>query len=470
MGGTVNLYGGEISGNRIANSNGGKLYGGGIAFVGGTFNMYGGAVKKNSASYYGGGVYLENAVFYLYDGEISGNTTATKGAGVYLAGNSTFVMSGGRIAENVTGSDGYGGGVYLSNYNSGTGSATFTMTGGEISGNKTQTGEFYNQSGGAAGVYVGNYDTFVMTGGSITGNVSSYNGYYFSKPFGAVMSFGTFTVSGDAVISGNLLENTKNETDPTYTESDLHLRNEYQTRTFNVGELTEGARIGIYSEKAPTDEESILAVLGFAANNPGKAISDFFYSTQGYRMDVDESGNILLYPHVHEMTLVPEVPAGCDGTYGKSDYYHCETCGKNYEDEDGTTEITNLENWGNTEALGHDYAFVVTAPTCTEQGYTTYTCNRCGDSYVDNYTEALGHDWGEWTITKEVTEEDGEETRVCRRDPSHVETRAIPAPTEAMTKPEKSNAGVIVAVVIAVVVLAGGGAAAFVILKKKKAN
>ena len=32
----------------------------------------------------------------------------------------------------------------------------------------------------------------------------------------------------------------------------------------------------------------------------------------------------------------------------------------------------------------HDYEAVVTAPTCTEQGYTTYTCT-CGDSYVDDY-------------------------------------------------------------------------------------
>ena len=46
-------------------------------------------------------------------------------------------------------------------------------------------------------------------------------------------------------------------------------------------------------------------------------------------------------------------------------------------------------------ALGHDYEAVVTAPTCTEKGYTTYTCSRCGDSYVADYTDALGHTEGE---------------------------------------------------------------------------
>ena len=41
-------------------------------------------------------------------------------------------------------------------------------------------------------------------------------------------------------------------------------------------------------------------------------------------------------------------------------------------------------------ALGHNYTSVVTPPTETAQGYTTYTCIRCGDSYKSNYTPATG--------------------------------------------------------------------------------
>ena len=64
----------------------------------------------------------------------------------------------------------------------------------------------------------------------------------------------------------------------------------------------------------------------------------------------------------------------------------------------------------------HDYVAVVTEPTCTEQGYTTYTCSECGDSYVDDYTDALGHDWGEWTETAGPTcTEAGSQTRTCVR-------------------------------------------------------
>ena len=34
----------------------------------------------------------------------------------------------------------------------------------------------------------------------------------------------------------------------------------------------------------------------------------------------------------------------------------------------------------------------MTEPTCTKQGYTTHTCS-CGESYVDTYMNALGHDF-----------------------------------------------------------------------------
>ena len=65
--------------------------------------------------------------------------------------------------------------------------------------------------------------------------------------------------------------------------------------------------------------------------------------------------------------------------------------------------------------MGHKYESVVTEPTCTEQGYTTHTC-RCGDSYVDAYVDALGHDWDDGVVTREPTEEtEGERLFSCQR-------------------------------------------------------
>ena len=110
-------------------------------------------------------------------------------------------------------------------------------------------------------------------------------------------------------------------------------------------------------------------------------------------------------------------------------------------------------------ANGHSYEAVITAPTCTTEGYTTYTCSVCEDTYVSDATDALGHtevidsavaptcvatgltegshcsvcnvvfvdqeivsidatahSWGEWTYDHET------HTRVCLYDPSHIET------------------------------------------------
>ena len=42
-------------------------------------------------------------------------------------------------------------------------------------------------------------------------------------------------------------------------------------------------------------------------------------------------------------------------------------------------------------ATGHSYDKVVTAPTCTAEGYTTFTCSVCGDTYKGETVPALGH-------------------------------------------------------------------------------
>ena len=78
------------------------------------------------------------------------------------------------------------------------------------------------------------------------------------------------------------------------------------------------------------------------------------------------------------------------------------------------------------EAHEHSYTAVVTAPTCTAKGYTTHTCS-CGDSYVDTYTDALGHAWDGGTVTKEPTEtETGTKTFTCTRC-GETKTEVIPA-------------------------------------------
>ena len=69
----------------------------------------------------------------------------------------------------------------------------------------------------------------------------------------------------------------------------------------------------------------------------------------------------------------------------------------------------------------------MTEPNCTEGGFTTYTCSVCGDSYVDDYTDALGHEWSDWTVTTAPTcTEKGVETHTCSRCQA-TETREVDA-------------------------------------------
>ena len=102
----------------------------------------------------------------------------------------------------------------------------------------------------------------------------------------------------------------------------------------------------------------------------------------------------------HDMIIDEAIAPDCINT-GLTEGSHCSRC------DDATTEQEIVPE------LGHGHKAVITPPTCTEQGYTTYTC-ECGDSYVDDYIDATGHLYGDWVVTKEpTTDTEGEMERVC---------------------------------------------------------
>jgi hypothetical protein len=65
---------------------------------------------------------------------------------------------------------------------------------------------------------------------------------------------------------------------------------------------------------------------------------------------------------------------------------------------------------------------VVTAPTCTEIGGTTYTCTVCGETRTENVTDALGHIWGEPEWIWAADGSSASATFTCTRDAAHTET------------------------------------------------
>ena len=93
------------------------------------------------------------------------------------------------------------------------------------------------------------------------------------------------------------------------------------------------------------------------------------------------------------------------------------------------------------KALGHDYKSKVTAPTCTEMGYTTNTCSRCGDTNKSNYTEPTGHKPSDWIIDKEpTTDSEGGKHKECTVCGEKLETQPIEKIYNSATTDSKGEA------------------------------
>lgn len=98
--------------------------------------------------------------------------------------------------------------------------------------------------------------------------------------------------------------------------------------------------------------------------------------------------------------------------------------------DDGQPALEVLPDGNGTEvpfeppvSCEHEYAEKITVPICTERGYTTLTCSKCGNSY----TAALGHNYGAWTVTTPATSTtSGQQERVCSRC-GDKQTSVIPA-------------------------------------------
>ena len=120
----------------------------------------------------------------------------------------------------------------------------------------------------------------------------------------------------------------------------------------------------------------------------------------------------------HKEVTDAAVAPTCTET-GKTEGNHCSVCNEVLKAQEvipatGHTEVTDA----------------AVAPTCTETGLTEGKhCSVCNKILVmQEEIPADGHEWGEWFVTEAAKEsESGKETRVCRRDSSHTQTREIPA-------------------------------------------
>lgn len=100
----------------------------------------------------------------------------------------------------------------------------------------------------------------------------------------------------------------------------------------------------------------------------------------------------------HDLALTAKTDATCDAD--GSETYACTRC--------DYTETKDIPG-------GHKYTSITVAPSCTDQGYTLFTCSVCKDEYTENVQDALDHNY-EVTDQKAATcTEDGYTVQTCSR-------------------------------------------------------
>ena len=113
-------------------------------------------------------------------------------------------------------------------------------------------------------------------------------------------------------------------------------------------------------------------------SNAGLAFYDFNKNYISGVIHTDQSG---VYG-----TLIRDIEIPENAVYVRTTWYTKDHSGYDPAFGEPYCKATTTE----IPPVAHDYETAVTAPSCTQQGYTTYTCN-CGESYVDDYVETVGH-------------------------------------------------------------------------------
>ena len=245
--GTLNMYGGTISGNIVTWSGGGVYSsgifnmhggtisqnlayresdgGGGGVYTTGRFNIFEGLISHNKTGYNGAGVFVRQGQIRIHGGEISYNQPSTAesrirggaiqldyysslhmydgiirensasiAGGICIGDFSTAVIHGGQIIENRA--DSSGGGISLSGFDS-----TLAVTGGRISGNVA-----YGSGGGIHSGMSGNFSSAItITGGELTNNAAYGYGGAINIALHCIL-----TVGPDAIFSGNVANHARN--------------------------------------------------------------------------------------------------------------------------------------------------------------------------------------------------------------------------------------------------------------------
>ena len=371
--GTFFMRGGSIYGN-LAPGPGG--FGGAGVLVDGTENvnfsptfvMYGGIIEENISGSHGGGVsVVRGASFEMRGGHIRGNEAGAMatGGGVHVSG-STFCLYNGFITGN---NANRGGGVDVTN-------AIFTMHSGNIDGNTARYG--------GGGVHTGGTAEFTMHDGSISGNSAAaatgvpqgggvfVSGYQFNMLGGAISNNtaaeggGVFHIRNEFnMYGGTISRNTATINDPGRNSGGggvmiaIHGQNPTERRFFMSG--------GIITDNfAPNGNGGGINVYGGLDGGhglylciTGGSITNNVAGVHGGGISVRQSVPVI---HISDSTISGNIAGGNGGAIGLL------SPGVNLTIE-GTTTINN-----NTAANGGGIGFNL-ANTAPEDDFKEFLEN-----------------------------------------------------------------------------------------------
>lgn len=142
---------------------------------------------------------------------------------------------------------------------------------------------------------------------------------------------------------------------------------------------------------------------------------------------IAEGSVVAKLDHTHEMVKT-EAKAATHEEDGNIEYYTCSKCGKKYNDEMGTSELTDEEII--LKATGHNYG----------DDWKTDEINHWHECDCGERADVESHNFGEWTVIQEPSSNtDGSRKRDCSVC-GYTQTEEIPASgTEEPENPETGD-------------------------------
>ena len=372
-----------------------------------TLNMRGGEISGNRATNEGGAVHVldKDCMFYLYDGKITGNTSGDGGA-IYLNQEpSWLIMQGGEISGNTA--TGNGGGVYI--YRSG---SVCQLYSGKIENNKA--------SGNGGGIYINPRNSGQLRVGNkplVQNNTVSgkANNVYLPSGKTLTIEIGMSTGASVGVTTAN-------------TSYPVAFSNAYKkdyAKCFFADDVNAHVEY--------KDDQKLYLVSGAVP----KPLTVTFDPNGGTLAEADKTKSLttgetygtLPVPSYEGYNFAGWYTEKTGGTKIEEN-----TTVTMFGTQTLYAHWTPIHVHAYTQQVQKPEA-MKTPADCTNNAvyYLSCACGEVSTNDADTFTAAntaLDHDWGKWTQNSDQKTH----TRICKRDTSHTETENCHGGTATCTE------------------------------------